>query len=713
MTDTSAKIIYTHTAEAPALATYSFLPIIEAFAGVCGVDVETRDISLAGRIIANFPEYLTEEQRIGDALAELGDLTQFPEANIIKLPNISASIPQMKAAIAELQAQGYALPDYPEDPSTDTELDVLARYDKVKGSAVNPVLREGNSDRRAPAAVKQYARAHPHSMGAWTADSKTSVAHMDGGDFRSNEVSTTVESGGTLRIEHVAPDGAVTVLKESVPGEAGEVVDASFMSRSALVAVLAEQVAAAKESGVLCSLHMKATMMKVSDPIIFGHAVRVFFADVFAEHGAALDRIGANPNEGLGSVLGELSELDDDERTAVEAAVEAAIAQGPDLAMVDSDRGITNLHVPSDVIIDASMPAMIRTSGHMWNPAGEEQDTLAVIPDASYAGVYAAVIEDCKANGAYDPTTMGSVPNVGLMAKKAQEYGSHDKTFEMAAAGTVRVVDDGGATVFEHAVGEGDIWRMCQTKDAPIRDWVKLAVTRARATGAPAVFWLDETRAHDAQLIERKNAYLPEHDQSDIEVARLPSTSSSSRRRTTCGGTRSASSWRSLRRSRTSVSTSTTVAPRSWPPPSTPPRPSCSRPTSRRRARSTSSTTGAATSTSPSTGRRRWQRRPTTRRWPSGSPRSPRRWRRTRRRSCRRSPTCRANPRTSAATTPPTRRRPARRCGRARRSTSRWRSCAETTRLRVGGARPAAYPGDVLIVVSPAKSLDYESRLPT
>ncbi|MEM9713310.1 MAG: NADP-dependent isocitrate dehydrogenase [Actinomycetota bacterium] len=518
MTDTSAKIIYTHTDEAPALATYSFLPIIEAFAGVCGVDVETRDISLAGRIIANFPEYLTEEQRIGDALAELGDLTQFPEANIIKLPNISASIPQMKAAIAELQAQGYALPDYPEDPSTDTELDVLARYDKVKGSAVNPVLREGNSDRRAPAAVKQYARAHPHSMGAWTADSKTSVAHMDGGDFRSNEVSTTVESGGTLRIEHVAPDGAVTVLKESVPVEAGEVVDASFMSRSALVAFLAEQVAAAKESGVLFSLHMKATMMKVSDPIIFGHAVRVFFADVFAEHGEALDRVGANPNEGLGSVLGELSELDDDERTAVEAAVEAAIAQGPDLAMVDSDRGITNLHVPSDVIIDASMPAMIRTSGHMWNPAGEEQDTLAVIPDASYAGVYAAVIEDCKANGAYDPTTMGSVPNVGLMAKKAQEYGSHDKTFEMAAAGTVRVVDDGGATVFEHAVGEGDIWRMCQTKDAPIRDWVKLAVTRARATGAPAVFWLDETRAHDAQLIAKMNAYLPEHDPSDIQV---------------------------------------------------------------------------------------------------------------------------------------------------------------------------------------------------
>ncbi len=512
MTDTSAKIIYTHTDEAPALATYSFLPIIEAFAGVCGVDVETRDISLAGRIIANFPEYLTEEQRIGDALAELGELTQHPEANIIKLPNISASIPQMKAAIAELQAKGYALPDYPEDPSTDEERDVLARYDKVKGSAVNPVLREGNSDRRAPAAVKQYARAHPHSMGAWSTDSKTSVAHMSSGDFRTNEVSTTIAEAGALRIEHVAADGAVTVLKESVPVEVGEVVDASFMSRAALVAFLGEQVAAAKASGVLFSLHMKATMMKVSDPIIFGHAVRVFFADVFAEHGAALDGIGANPNEGLGSVLAELSELPDDERAAVEAAVRAAIEDGPDLAMVNSDRGITNLHVPSDVIIDASMPAMIRTSGHMWNADGEEQDTLAVIPDSSYAGVYAAVIEDCKANGAYDPTTMGSVPNVGLMAKKAEEYGSHDKTFEIPAAGTVRVVDGNGSTVFEHQVDEGDIWRMCQTKDAPIRDWVKLAVTRARATGAPAVFWLDETRAHDAQLIAKVRQYLPEHD---------------------------------------------------------------------------------------------------------------------------------------------------------------------------------------------------------
>ncbi len=508
----SSPIIYTKTDEAPALATYSFLPIIQAFAGAAGVEVETRDISLAGRILDAMADLLPEDQRRPDALAELGRLATTPQANIIKLPNISASVPQMKAAIAELQAKGYALPDYPEDPSTDEERDVLARYDKVKGSAVNPVLREGNSDRRAPAAVKQYARAHPHSMGAWSTDSKTSVAHMSSGDFRTNEVSTTIAEAGALRIEHVAADGAVTVLKESVPVEVGEVVDASFMSRAALVAFLGEQVAAAKASGVLFSLHMKATMMKVSDPIIFGHAVRVFFADVFAEHGAALDGIGANPNEGLGSVLAELSELPDDERAAVEAAVRAAIEDGPDLAMVNSDRGITNLHVPSDVIIDASMPAMIRTSGHMWNADGEEQDTLAVIPDSSYAGVYAAVIEDCKANGAYDPTTMGSVPNVGLMAKKAEEYGSHDKTFEIPAAGTVRVVDGNGSTVFEHQVDEGDIWRMCQTKDAPIRDWVKLAVTRARATGAPAVFWLDETRAHDAQLIAKVRQYLPEHD---------------------------------------------------------------------------------------------------------------------------------------------------------------------------------------------------------
>ncbi|MEM9034971.1 MAG: NADP-dependent isocitrate dehydrogenase [Actinomycetota bacterium] len=518
MADTTAKIIYTHTDEAPALATYSFLPVVEAFAGVSGVALETRDISLAGRIIAVFPEFLTEEQRIGDALAELGALTQDPLANIIKLPNISASIPQMKECIAELQSQGYALPDYPDEPSTPEEEDIQARYDAVKGSAVNPVLREGNSDRRAPAAVKQFAKKYPHSMGAWTADSQSHVSHMTDGDFRSNEVSTTIGAAGSLRIEHVAADGTVTVLKESVPVQAGEVVDATFMRRDALVAFLKEQIAEAKAQGVLFSLHMKATMMKVSDPIIFGHGVKAFFDDVFERYGDAIADAGGDPNEGIGSIEDALAELDDATRGEIEAAMQAAYETGPAMAMVNSDKGITNLHVPSDVIIDASMPAMIRTSGHMWNGDGEEQDTKAVIPDSSYAGVYATVIDDCKANGAYDPTTMGSVPNVGLMAQKAEEYGSHDKTFEMEATGTVRVVDGNGTAVFEQQVGEGDIWRMCQTKDAPIRDWVKLAVTRGRATGAAVVFWLDETRGHDAQLIAKVNEYLPEHDTDGLQI---------------------------------------------------------------------------------------------------------------------------------------------------------------------------------------------------
>lgn len=518
MADSTGKIIYTHTDEAPALATYSFLPVVEAFAGVSGVALETRDISLAGRIIASFGEFLTEGQRIGDALAELGQLTHDPLANIIKLPNISASIPQMKECIAELQSQGYALPDYPDEPSTPVEADIQARYDAIKGSAVNPVLREGNSDRRAPAAVKQYARKYPHSMGAWTADSKSHVAHMTDGDFRSNEVSTTVAAAGSLRIEHVAADGTVTVLKEAVPVQAGEVVDAAFMRRDALVAFLAEQIAEAKAQGVLFSLHMKATMMKVSDPIIFGHGVKVFFDEVFERHGEAIAAAGGDPNEGIGSIEDALTQLDDATRSEIEAAMRAAYDSGPAMAMVNSDRGITNLHVPSDVIIDASMPAMIRSSGHMWNADGAEQDAKAVIPDSSYAGVYATVIDDCKANGAYDPTTMGSVPNVGLMAQKAEEYGSHDKTFEMASAGTVRVVDDGGTEVFTQAVSEGDIWRMCQTKDAPIRDWVKLAVTRARATGAAAVFWLDETRAHDAQLIAKVDEYLADHDTDGLQI---------------------------------------------------------------------------------------------------------------------------------------------------------------------------------------------------
>ncbi|MFF9092480.1 NADP-dependent isocitrate dehydrogenase [Streptomyces sp. NPDC014802] len=513
---TDSTIIYTHTDEAPALATYSFLPVVQAYASQAGVAVETRDISLAGRIIAVFPEYLTEDQRIPDALTELGELAKTPAANIIKLPNISASIPQLKAAIAELQAQGYALPNYPDEPKTDEEREIRARYDKIKGSAVNPVLREGNSDRRAPASVKNYAKTHPHRMGAWTSESKTDVATMGENDFRSTEKSVIIEQDGTLRIEHVAADGTTTVLRESVPVLAGEVVDASVLRVARLREFLTAQVARAKAEGVLFSVHLKATMMKVSDPIIFGHVVRAFFPKTFEKYGEKLAAAGLTPNDGLGGILKGLDALP--EGAEIKASFDAELAEGPELAMVDSDKGITNLHVPSDVIIDASMPAMIRTSGHMWGPDGQEHDALAVIPDSSYAGVYQAVIEDCKANGAFDPATMGSVPNVGLMAQKAEEYGSHDKTFEIPAAGTVRVVDASGAVLIEQSVEAGDIFRACQTKDAPIKDWVKLAVTRARATGDPAVFWLDETRAHDANLIAKVKQYLPEHDTEGLDI---------------------------------------------------------------------------------------------------------------------------------------------------------------------------------------------------
>jgi len=511
-----AKIIYTHTDEAPLLATYSFLPIIAAYAAKAGVDVETRDISLAGRIIAQFPERLTDEQRIDDALAELGELATRPEANIIKLPNVSASVPQLKAAIAELQGQGYDLPDYPESADSDEDREVRARYDKVKGSAVNPVLREGNSDRRAPASVKNYARKHPHRMGAWTPESKTNVATMGQHDFFSNEASVVLDADDTLRIEHVAADGTVTVLKDSLPVLAGEVVDGTFMDVAALRRFLTEQVARAKADDVLFSVHLKATMMKVSDPILFGHAVQAFFPTLFEQYGEVLSGAGISPNDGLGALLAAASELPEGE--AIAAAVTQGLADGPAIAMVDSDKGITNLHVPSDVIIDASMPAMIRTSGHMWGPDGEEADTLAVIPDSSYAGVYQTVIDDCRAHGAFDPSTMGSVPNVGLMAKAAEEYGSHDKTFEVPAAGTMQVVASNGDVLISHAVQPGDVWRACQTKDESIRDWVKLAVTRARATGSPAVFWLDEARAHDANLIAKVNEYLQDHDTDGLTI---------------------------------------------------------------------------------------------------------------------------------------------------------------------------------------------------
>ncbi len=514
----SPPIIYTWTDEAPALATYSFLPIVRAFAGATGVPIETRDISLAGRLLAAFPERLSPDQRGVDGLADLGKLVKTPEANIIKLPNISASIPQMKAAITELQAKGYALPDYPDEPKNDEERETRARYDKIKGSAVNPVLREGNSDRRAPKAVKEYARANPHRMGKWSPNSKTHVATMSAGDFCHNELSVTVDSPTTVRIEHVASDGKTTVLKDGIDLLAGEVIDSTRMSKRALVEFLKAQIADAKKQGVLFSLHMKATMMKVSDPIIFGHAVRVFFSSVFEKHAAVLERLGVDVNNGFGDLLGKIETLSEGDRKAIEADIEAAYAAGPALAMVNSDKGITNLHVPSDIIIDASMPPMIRDSGGMWNPDGKLQDCKAVIPDSSYAGVYQAVIDDCKQHGAYDPATMGSVPNVGLMAQKAEEYGSHDKTFEIAAKGVVRVVDAAGKVLMEHTVEPGDIWRACQVKDAAVRDWVKLAVTRARATGDPAVFWLDADRAHDAQLIAKVETYLGDHETDGLEI---------------------------------------------------------------------------------------------------------------------------------------------------------------------------------------------------
>ncbi len=517
MTD-KPTILYTKTDEAPALATQSFLPIIQAFAGKAGVEVEIRDISLAARILAAFPDKLEGSQRTPDALAEQGSLAAKPEHNIIKLPNISASVPQLKAAVAELQSKGYGIPDYPDEPATDDERDAQARYDKIKGSAVNPVLREGNSDRRAPKAVKEYARKNPHSMGAWSPDSKTHVSTMSAGDFRHSEKSVTTEAATTVRIEHVGSDGETTVLKDGIALEVGEILDASVLSKKALLSFLAEQISDARASGVLFSLHMKATMMKVSDPIIFGHAVRVFFKDLFAKHGATFEELGVDVNNGFGDLVGKLSSLSADKRAEIESDISATYKAGPALAMVNSDKGITNLHVPSDVIIDASMPAMIRTSGCMWNAEGETQDTKAVIPDSSYAGVYQAVIDFCKEHGAFDPTTMGSVANVGLMAKKAEEYGSHDKTFEIPADGLVRVVDGDGKVLTTHDVGAGDIWRGCQVKDAPVQDWVKLAVSRARATGTPAVFWLDAERAHDAQLITKVERYLKDHNTEGLEI---------------------------------------------------------------------------------------------------------------------------------------------------------------------------------------------------
>ncbi|MEV7644482.1 MULTISPECIES: NADP-dependent isocitrate dehydrogenase [Actinomycetes] len=513
-----AKIIYTHTDEAPMLATHSFLPIVEAFASTAGVELETRDISLAGRIIATFPDYVTEEQRIGDALAELGDLAKTPDANIIKLPNISASIPQLKAAIAELQAAGYALPDYPDNPTSDEETDVRARYDKIKGSAVNPVLREGNSDRRAPLSVKNYARKYPHSMGEWAADSKTNVATMGVDDFAANEKSVVIDADKKISIRFVGEDGEVKVLKKPFDVLAGEVIDGTVMHAAALSEFLKNSVARAKEEGVLFSAHLKATMMKVSDPIIFGHVVKAYFSELFETYGDELAAAGLNPNNGLAAILGGLDELSDEVRAGVEKLIAKGLEEGPAVAMVDSDKGITNLHVPSDVIVDASMPAMIRLGGKMWDAKGNTADTLAVLPDSSYAGIYQVAIDDCRANGAFDPTTMGTVPNVGLMAQKAEEYGSHDKTFEIAGNGHVQIVDENDAVLIEHQVFAGDIWRACQTKDVAIRDWVKLAVNRARASQTPAVFWLDEIRAHDAVLITKVNEYLKEHDTEGLTI---------------------------------------------------------------------------------------------------------------------------------------------------------------------------------------------------
>lgn len=516
----SSKILYTHTDEAPALATKSLLPIIQAFVKPCGIDMEITDISLAGRILANFPTYLKPGQRVADALAELGELVKQPEANIIKLPNISASIPQLKKTIEELQANGFAIPNYPDEPKSDEEKRVKATFDKIKGSAVNPVLREGNSDRRAPKPVKAYARQHPHSMGKWSADSASHVSTMGENDFASNEKSVTIAKAGNVKIQLVGDKGT-TVLKKAVPVLEGEIIDGTYLSKKALLAFFEEQIADAKAKGVLFSLHMKATMMKVSDPIIFGHGVKAFFKPVFEKFGKELDEAGVNVNNGFGNLISKLDHLAPDVKAAVEAEIEKCFADGPDLAMVNSDKGITNLHVPSDVIIDASMPAMIRNSGQMWNKAGKPQDTKAVIPDSSYAGIYQAVIDFCKEHGAFDPRTMGTVPNVGLMAQKAEEYGSHDKTFEIPSAGSVQVVDDAGKVLMEHKVEAGDIWRMCQTKDLPVQDWVKLAVNRAKDSDTPAIFWLDENRAHDAQLIQKVKAYLPHHDTTGLDISIL------------------------------------------------------------------------------------------------------------------------------------------------------------------------------------------------
>ncbi|MDA9339677.1 NADP-dependent isocitrate dehydrogenase [Polaribacter sp.] len=513
-----AKIIYTKTDEAPALATRSFLPIVKAFTNSSDIEIETKDISLAARILANFPEYLTDAQKVEDALAQLGELAKLPEANIIKLPNISASVPQLKSAITELQALGYALPNFPEEIKNEEDKTILARYNKVKGSAVNPVLREGNSDRRAPKAVKNYAKKNPHSMGAWAADSKTHVATMTEGDFAHNEKSVTLENATTVRIQHIATDGNSTVLKEKISLLAGEIIDATTLSINALLSFLETEIADAKKQNVLFSLHMKATMMKVSDPIIFGHAVKVFFKDLFAKHKEVFEEIGVNVNNGFGHLTSNLEKLPVEKKNEILADIETIFSNNPAVAMVDSDKGITNLHVPSDIIIDASMPAMIRTSGQMWNASGEQQDTKAVIPDSSYAGIYTATIDFCKKHGAFDPTTMGTVPNVGLMAQKAEEYGSHDKTFEIATDGKVCVIDANGAVLIEHTVEAGDIWRMCQVKDAPIQDWIKLAVTRAKASQTPAVFWLDENRAHDAEIIKKVTTYLPNHDTTGLDI---------------------------------------------------------------------------------------------------------------------------------------------------------------------------------------------------